>query len=218
MAARQLHLVAMASDTVNIGLRLPTWLRDRLAAVAAALPGRSMNSEITDRLAASLQPNRGLLRLLEAIDLPKTVRIATPTTSAAVDRILTACRELGADRVTVAARADDLNYAQLVVLVESSSLLAIADDTCLSMARGSRILDVEDLFRNLDGLGLLASARMFTEPVPHTHDMAPAAAIDAMVKTSRPVPLDLGKFLDVLSGHGLFDESRFRVGSATAPA
>ena len=207
-----------SSDTVNIGVRLPTWLRDRLAAVAATLPGRSMNSEITDRLAASLLPNRGLLRLLEAIDLPKAVRIATPTTSAAVERILTACRELGADRVTVAARADDLNHAQLVVLVESSSLVAIADDTSLSMARGSRILDVEDLFRNLDGLGLLASARMLTQHVPDTRGLEPAEAIDVIAKASRGAPLDLAQFLGALSGHGLFDEARFRVGSAIAPA
>jgi len=171
-----------------------------------------LNAEVAERLALSLAPSRDAVdRALQVLDLPRRVRFEESSTSQAVYALLTVCRELGADSITFAAREDRLNRAVLVVVVQTPVLVAIMDTNYLNMARDPRISEVETLFAALDGMGLLETAQACRRYVPDTSKLAPAEAIEAVLKAGDPGPLELGKFLNHLSKHGIFDLGRFRV-------
>jgi hypothetical protein len=202
----------MATDPVPLTVRLAPHVHERLSKAAAG-NRRSLNAEVTERLVQSLAPARdGVDRAFQALELPRTVRFEESSTSQAVYALLTVCRELGADAITVAAREDRLNRAVLVVVVQTPVLVAVMDTNHLNMARDPRIAEVETVFAALDGMGLLETALACKRYVPDTSAMNPVEAVDAILKAGDPGPLDLRKFLDLLSKHSLFEIGRFRAG------
>jgi hypothetical protein len=183
--------------TVSVNLRMPSALRDRLVKLAQ-FARRSMNTEIVERLHASAAGG-GHSSLLEAIEMPRAVRVRCPNTTAAVRNFLTACAELDADRVVLMARRDPNNDAQLVALVHAPHVTALMDDSSLSLARPPRVAEVTDLIRGLARLDLLASARFAAEYCTDTRGMAADTAA-AMVADHPLSALHLPTFARLLAG------------------
>lgn len=186
----------MDSKIFNINLRLPAKLRDRLASLAQ-LGSRSMNTEIVQRLEASTGGGARSV-LLEAIEMPRAVRVRSPNTKAAVRNFLAACAELDADRVVLAARRDEYNDAVLVALLQAPHLSALMDDCELSLARAARIAEVGELLRGLAQLDLLATTRFVGQHVPDTRAM-PADAAAAAVLAGGVASMELAGFLSLLA-------------------
>ena len=204
----------MPTDQTSFTVRIATEIHERLARVAAGNV-RSLNAEVVARLAGSLEPQRnGADRALQVLELPRVVRFEESSTSQSVYALLTVCRELGADAITFAAREDRLNHAVLVAIVQTPALLAVMDTSWLNMARDPRLGEVEALFKALDGMGLLATARACRKFVPDTTALSAPKAVEAILEAGEPEPLDLRRYLNLLSGHGLFDVARFQVASA----
>jgi hypothetical protein len=207
------------SVTVNVGFRLPAALRDQLQKLAAA-ENRSLNSLVVQTLSTAAWPPKrtDLGDLLHALELPSVLRLCSQSTSSDVTRLLEVSRLLGVERLLLAARANDLNGAVLTAVLETSSIALIMDSTWINMARRPRMLEVEDLMKGWDAMGLLEGSRYCTQLVPETRSLPPADAVRAMVEYGEPADLDLQRFLALLSGHGNFDVARFRAGDTGASA
>jgi hypothetical protein len=204
---------------VNVGFRLPVTLRDQLQKLAS-VERRSLNSLVVQRLSLVAWPPRrtDLGDLLHALELPSVLRLRSQSTSSDVGRLLEVTRLLGAERLLLAARANDLNGAVLTVVLETSSSAVIMDSTWLNMAREPRLSEVEELIKAWDAMGLLDGSRYCTRLVPETAHLPPANAVQAIVEQGQPADLDLQRFLELLSVHRLFEISRFRAGGSGAAA
>lgn len=203
------------SVTVSIGFRIPATLRDQLQKLAAD-EGRSLNSLVVQQLSkVAWPPRRGpeLGDLLGALDLPSVLRLRSQSTGPDVQRLLEVSSVLGAERLLLAARAEPLNGALLTVVLETASGALIMDGSWINMAREPRIREVEELFKGWDLMGLLDGSRYCTQTVPETEHLPPAEAVRQVAEQGCPAPLDVPRYLRLLSSHGLFEPSRFRVGA-----
>jgi hypothetical protein len=206
-------------DSVSIGFRIPTDLRDQLHRLAG-VEGRSLNSFVVQRLSQVAWPPRrtDLGDLLAALDVPPVLRLRSQSTSADVGRLLQVSRLLGAERLLLAARREALNGAVLTAVLETSSGAVIMDGSWINMAREPRMREVEDLIKGWDAMGLLDGSRYCTQLVPETQDLPPAEAVRVVAEQGQPAPLDLRRFLTMLSVHGLFEISRFWAGPMESAA
>ena len=166
---------------------------------STAVANNTLNREAVNRLDSSFGPSRELKAFLEPVDCP------------AHEVLLNACHVLDIDGLILATRTfEPYNYAQLVVVLESSTVICVADGTGLSMQQRPRMHEVSALFQKLDELGLIRTARMFTQTVPDTSDLAPADVIAAIIAAAKPVPFDLHRFLVAMAGDTFFEEASFR--------
>ncbi len=195
-----------------LSLRVPAELRERLEALAQA-HGRSLNQEVVRRLQQSCWPAGGgpLQKALEVIGLPKVVRLRSGSTSTDAANVVAVADGLGVDRVLFAARPNDLNGATLVLILESSFTTVLLDGSWINMAREPRIGEVEQMLQDLDARRLLQNARYCQDLVEDTTALEPADAVNQIIATGRPAPLDLRAYLDLLSVHGLYDIKRCRL-------
>lgn len=197
--------------TISIGLRIPESLRDKLAS-QASLNQRSLNSEITARLDASLSVDARVAReLFDAIALPRVVRMKSSSTSADVMRILNVARHLPVQRLIFAAKPNELNTALLVLIIETPAATFVVDDTWLNMARRPREMEVQELFQGFDRLGLVNDAEYCPDLVEDTAALSPEEAVERIAKTGRIRRLsNPADYLRVLAQHEHFDVSNYR--------
>lgn len=198
-----------------IGLRLAEGLRDKLAA-HANLNHRSLNGEITARLEASFRSEaRVAQELFDAIALPRVVRMTSSSTSADRTRILNAARHLPIERAVFAAKANDLNKAVLVLILETPRVTFLLDGSWINMARSPREAEVQEIFQGLDRLGVLDNAEYCTHLVDDTSELPPEQALERIAKTGHLAPLsNLADFLRVLAQHEFFDPADYRATAA----
>lgn len=197
--------------SISIGLRIPESLRDKLAS-QASLNHRSLNSEITARLDASVTVDARVAReLFDAIALPRVVRMRSSSTGADLMRILNVARHLPVQRLIFAAKPNDLNTAVLVLIIETPAVTFVLDETWLNMARRLREMEMRDLFQGLDRLGLLNDAEYCPDLVEDTAALSPEQAVERIAKTGRIQRLsNLADYLRVLAQHEHFDASSYR--------
>jgi len=198
----------MATDTPTLNVRLPATLRERLGVLAEA-NDRSLSSEAVARLSQSVE-GRAASALFEALELPSAVRLRSTSTSADLTRLLTVCTDLDADLVVLGARRDPLNGAVLVAVVRTPTVTCVMDQSSLNIARPPRALEVRDLFQRLDALDLLQWAHAWSDYVDDTSHLAPATAVDQLLKNSRS-RLELPAFLRLLGAGQTVDPNQFRL-------
>jgi hypothetical protein len=206
-----------SDGSVPLSLRVPVALKERLEALAKKRD-RSVSAEVVDRLQASVWPSRSpaALRALEALEMPRALRIRDSSTSGDVSNVLDLVDGLGVDQLTFAARACDLNRAVLVLILESPKLYALLDTSFLNLARQPRVNEVADLLSALDARGLLANANYLPallEPHPRGVPLPePAVALEEIrAKGGVPRKFEQRAFLDLLSQGSLYASDRFPV-------
>jgi hypothetical protein len=197
--------------SVSIGLRVSEGLRDKLA-TQANLNHRSLNGEITARLEASFRSEaRVAQELFDAIALPRVVRMTSSNTNADKTRILNAARHLPIERAVFAAKANDLNKAVLVLILETPRVTFLLDGSWINMARSSREAEVQEIFQGLDRLGVLDNAEYCSHLVDDTSQLPPEQALEQIAKTGHLAPLrNLADYLRVLAQHEYFDPADYR--------
>ena len=197
------------SIATAFSLRLPPALDSRLREAADA-GGRSLNAEILARLEGTFGSDPRVGALLDALELPHAVRLRHATTTATLKHVLQIVELLAVDRLVLAARTDALNDVVLVLLMQTASHSIVLDKSMLNMARRPRMLEVAELFRGLDAVGLLDLAEyhpkvLAAEAMPA--DVHEAAGV--LLNGIKPLE-ELGQFLKLLAPHGLYDIKDFR--------
>jgi hypothetical protein len=197
--------------STSIGLRLSEGLRDKLAS-HAAINKRSLNGEVAARLEASFRSEaRVAQELFDLIALPRVARMASSSTSADVTRILSAARHLPIERAIFAAKANELNNAVLVLVLETPRVTFLLDGSWINMSRTPREREVQEVFRCFDRLGVLDNAEYCSKLVEDTTQLPPEQALEQIAKTGAVKPLKiLADFLRVLAQHEHFDPETFR--------
>jgi hypothetical protein len=206
-------------ETISLGLRLPAPLRDKLS-LRAELSNRSMNGEIVNRLEASFRSDTRVADdLFDCLDLPRIVRMKASSTSGDVTRILNVARHLVIQRTIFAAKANALNNAVLVLILESPRVTFVLDGSWINMAREHREKEVQAVFQGFDRLGLLDSADYCAQLVPETSGLPPDEALSAIAKAGHIKPLkNLADYLRVLAQHEYFDPANYRASAELADA
>lgn len=197
------------SIATAFSLRLPPALDSRLREAADA-GGRSLNAEILTRLEGTFGSDPRVGALMDALELPHAVRLRHANTTATLKHVLQIVQLLDVDRLVLAARTDVLNEVVLVLLMQTASHSIVLDKTMLNMARRPRMLEIAELFRGLDAVGLLDLAEYHPKVI--AEDSMPANVQDTAVLLLKGVkPLeDLAQFLKLLAPHGQYDIKDFR--------
>lgn len=107
--------------------------------------------------------------------------------------------QLGAESLLLGARADKLNNAVLVAILETPYVRCLMDSTLINMARDPRIGEVQQLFQHFDQLGLLDKACACTVLVPSTSTLPVEEAIETIARDGKPKPLELQSYLNLLA-------------------
>jgi hypothetical protein len=203
----------MAVATV-FSLRLPVELDKRLRG-AAEVRGTSLNAEIVQRLDSSFGADPRVGEVLDALELPRAVRVRHANTTKSVQHILQMAELFNIDRLVLAARVDPLNDAVLVLLMQTASHTIVLDRTMLNMARRPRMLELAELFRGLDERGLLDGAEYQPKVIPA--DGIPASVEDAAaILLSGLKRLEApAQILKLLAPHGQYDVDQFRAPKAS---
>ncbi len=180
-------------------VRLPEPLRNRLAEQAARRDV-SFNAEVVRRLQASFGPSASTVeRAFEALNLPKAIRMNSSSTTADCMRLITVAEQLGAQSLLLGAKANDLNNAVLVAVIETPQALCVMDSTWINIARPPRQSEVEQLFQRFDSLGLLDHARACTVLVPDTSKLPAVEAAETIAREGKPERMDVRRFLNLLA-------------------
>lgn len=213
------------SANANIGLRLPTALKDWLANVAASAR-RSLNAEIIARLYNSMPGRKASGDAFDELELPELMRMRPGRSNAGcVDALLDMTDQFGVESLLLAARRDDLNHACLTVLLEAPAFSVLADDLPLSLARRPRAQELERLFCAWNARGLIDSCRLTTKLVSPTSALPVAEAYSLIAREGGIKPSISGKdaadplnqFLELLAGHKEFELQRFLTASSEDP-
>lgn len=196
--------------TAPLSVRVPVELRDRLGSLAAANQ-RSLSQEVVKRLTESVWPSGAspVQRVFEVLNLPKVLRIQSSSTNADAGAVMAVVTGMGIDRLTFAARPNELNGATMVLILESAHTTLLMDGTWINMAREPRMGEVAHLMRQLASLDLLRSARYFPHLVDDTTELDPAQALKRIFDHGAPLRFDLEEYLDLLSVHRCYEIERF---------
>jgi hypothetical protein len=203
---------AMSTSSSESGtptsFRLPDLLRKRLVE-SAAKKERSLNAEVVKRLQASFGPSPSTIeKVFEALKLPQAIRMETSSTTSDCLRLVTVIEQLGAQSLLLGARANALNNAVLVVVIETPHIYCVMDTSRINIARTSRESEVQQLFQRFDSLGLLESAMGCTVLVPDTSELTAAAAAETIAREGKPQRLNLPGFLNLLAQTWEVDNTR----------
>jgi len=200
----------MANETITLGVRLPLTLKEKLALVADQNL-RSLNGEVTYRLEESFRPTTKIIEaIFEAIDFEKIQRIRSSSTSTDVSRILTIIRNFDIERIILGARKDNLNNAALVMVVQTHNVTFLIDATDLNMARVPREAEIQEIFREIDRLGLLTTIDYCEKYIPETKQLLPNDALKTILTKGAIHKLsNIGDFLEILSLKGRFDVKKY---------
>lgn len=199
------------STTTSVTVRMDEVLRDRLAR-AAAIAGRSLTAEINFRLDDSLvrMSDTYVSGLLDALDMPRFIRVRGGSTEHDLQRVTTICQRLEVTDLVLAATPNDMNGAVLVAVIQTPRVICVMDGSWANMAREPRINEVARFFQRLDRLGVLDNARWCTQLVPATTDLTAEDAANTILREGSPAPMDVRSYLKLLSVHGLFELEDFR--------
>jgi len=171
---------------------------------------RSLSGEITARLDESVSGS-AFEELMTACRLPRFVRLPSSNTLADVRRICSIVQATEVDHVVLAAKADAMNAAVLVMTISTAERVFVVDDSMVNMARPPRETEVQDLMQTLDRRGVLENASYRAELVADTSGLSVEEAAASIAHSQEVAPLhDLADYLAVLSQHGIFDVEQFR--------
>ncbi|MCH2159846.1 MAG: Arc family DNA-binding protein [Oleiphilaceae bacterium] len=203
-------------STVTISIRVPEHLKNELAK-SAKKSNKSVNAEISSRLEASFSPQRKRgNQVVDALQLNEVVRIRSTSTSADATRLINLCRELDVEKVVFGARNDVLNGMVMVVVLHTQYATFLLDSSKLNMAREPRIFEVQDIFRNLDEIGLLEVSHFLNSPLEETSHLPPDEALEKILLSGSVIRMkNLSDFLNILCEHQKFVEEEFKSNSKT---
>jgi hypothetical protein len=202
----------MSLDTVTISIRVPEILKNKLSRFAKQA-GKSMNLEISNRLEASFLPTTTKINnIFDALNLDKILRIRSTSTSADASRLLNICQTLEVEKIIFGAKKDLLNNAAMVVVIHTPIATFLMDSSLLNMAREPRIYEIQDIFKNLDKLGLLANTFFCDEYIEKTSELPKEEALDSVLSNGNLHQLiKLEDYLDILSVHKHYDIKEFKI-------
>lgn len=201
----------MSSNTATISIRVPEYLKEKLSRFAKQ-SDRSMNSEISNRLEASFLPATNKVdAIFEALDLGKVLRVRSTSTSADKSRLLNICRNLEVEKIIFGARSSSLNNAAMVAVIHTPAATFLLDSSSLNMAREPRICEIQEIFKNLDRIGLLGNTYFCGEYLEKTSELSKEAALEKILDNRNINKLTrLEDYLDLLSVHKLYDVKEFK--------
>ncbi|MDD3765453.1 MAG: Arc family DNA-binding protein [Nevskiales bacterium] len=193
--------------TTSLGLRLPRALRDKLNA-SAGREGRSLNSEIIRRLEASLDQGQRFGAALASVELEQRVwRMRCGTTYDDLARVRLLLSTLPVEGLLLAAKANQLNNAVLVALIETPIVTVLIDRTSMNMARFPRMQEIGALMADLDIDGITPVTRYVNTLVPDTSGLPAEDAVSVLTRLVS-MPLDsVADYLRVLAQHEHIDHA-----------
>ncbi len=138
--------------------------------------------------------------LLEALDLPKVVRLENTSTTADATRIRSLLKRNQLRQVVFAVRDDHLNDRCLVAYLEMDEITVLIDTTMINHARRPREMEVQELFIKWDELDLASDTYFIEEVVPDTRDKAVDEAWQIVSKLPTK-PFELKSYIALLAPH-----------------
>lgn len=136
--------------------------------------------------------------LLEALNLPKVVRLESTSTTADVRRIRSLLKRDQLRRVVFAVRKDPLNGHCMVAYLEMDDVTVLIDTTMINHARRPREMEVQELFVKVDELNLSGDTYFIEDVVSATHDKTVDEAWQIISKL--PIkPFELKSYIELLA-------------------
>ncbi len=200
----------MAKESKPLGIRIATNLKERLS-LSAEKHGRSLNAEIALRLRESFESKSQVIdEIFDSMSLGKIQRMRSTSTPADTKRILSVLRNMGTEKIILGARKNQLNNAVLIFVAQTESITFLMDNTSINMARKPRELEVQNIFHELDKLGLLEYTEYCENYLPETSGLESKNALQVILEKGKPHKLiDISDFLYILSVHNIFNTSEF---------
>jgi hypothetical protein len=127
---------------------------------------------------------------LEAAGLPKVMRIASASTYADVEKYIAIISGLKISRIILGVRKEELNGHALVLVAQARCSTFLMDTTSVHMQRLPRLREVENIFQNIQKLGLLAVAEYCQNCLPATSALPVQEALDEIIRHGKPVKSD----------------------------
>jgi hypothetical protein len=193
-------------------LRLPPGLDERIRA-AADTSGRSLNTEMIERLNQTFGRDAKTERVFNALELPEVRRIRHTNTHQALEHTLLMINTFEIERVVLAAREDRLNDAVLILLLQTANFVIILDKSPLNMARRPRELEMRQVFKALEDNGLLSEAEYVPSLLPESTETLSAKEMASHLLRDKKKMEDekhLTDLLDLLAPHRQYDLADYR--------
>jgi len=135
---------------------------------------------------------------MATVDMPKTLRLRSSSTTADVERIITLSQMATTESIILGARECDLNSRVLCGFVQFGATKILFDNIMVNHARSPRISEVEHLLKKLASSETTAMLELLPEIVEPTIHLPADEAIDVYEKQNIE-PFKLKAFLQLIA-------------------